>query len=428
MMPDASTTGPDAGATAGEKAELELRRTIRDMVAISALPAIWSGKGAAPIAESLADLLLTTLDLELIYIRTPGSREGEPIEVALRRNKPFPPGRVKALGLALEPWLEKEDARTGKGIVNPVGSGTIYPAVVRFGRGDAKGALFAGSTRPGFPTERDRLILGVGANHMIVMQQRDLAEAALRESESRFRRLADSAPVMIWVSDADGKVIFESEQWYRFTGQAPGSALGGGWLECIHPTDRAAIEARWKDANRNSAETREEYRLRRNDGEYRWVLDAAVPRLGEEGEFLGFVGSVIDITDRKLTEQKLTESERRYAMVTELIPQLLWTSGADGKPDYFNQRWYEYTGLARGTLETEELITHPDDRPRVVAAWEKALRDGTPFETEHRIRRADGTYEWFLAQALPEYDKKGKIVKWYGSLTNVDAQRRSRER
>jgi PAS domain S-box-containing protein len=139
------------------------------------------------------------------------------------------------------------------------------------------------------------------------------ADQALRESEKRFRNLADHAPVMIWMTAPDGRCSYLGKSWYEFTGQTPETGLGFGWLDVTHPDDRNASEVVFLDANANQKAFRLEYRLRRRDGAYRWTINAAVPRFDESGTFLGFVGSVIDITERKDTEtrrEQLLEAER----------------------------------------------------------------------------------------------------------------------
>jgi PAS domain S-box-containing protein len=131
------------------------------------------------------------------------------------------------------------------------------------------------------------------------------AESALRESEQRFRNLADHAPVMIWVTGPRGETTYRSRRWYEFTGQAPRDALAHGWLDAVHPEDRARANEAFDEASRTHTWIRLEYRLRRSDGEYRWIVDSASPRFADNGEFLGFVGSLIDITDRKNAEEAL---------------------------------------------------------------------------------------------------------------------------
>ncbi|WP_243369395.1 PAS domain-containing protein [Microvirga solisilvae] len=129
------------------------------------------------------------------------------------------------------------------------------------------------------------------------------ADLAIRESEARFRNLADNAPVMIWVTEPDGTCTYLSRSWYEFTGQVPEKALGFGWLDAVHPEDREWSGDVFLKANAKREAFQLEYRLRRHDGTYRWSIDAAAPRFSEDGAFLGYVGSVIDITHRKAAEQ-----------------------------------------------------------------------------------------------------------------------------
>lgn len=134
---------------------------------------------------------------------------------------------------------------------------------------------------------------------------------ALRDSEKRFRNMADHAPVMVWITDADGSCTYLSRSWYEFTGQTPETALGHGWLDATHPDDQEEAAATFLAANRQQEAFRIDYRLRKVDGSYAWAIDSAAPRFGADGEFLGYIGSVLDITERKQMEDALKESDRR---------------------------------------------------------------------------------------------------------------------
>ncbi len=165
---------------------------------------------------------------------------------------------------------------------------------------------------PGGPDKwllmRAQLLPG-GVRGRIVGVLMDVTDRRL--AEERFREMADNAPVMIWVTDENDQCTFMSRSWYRFTGQTPGGALGRGWLDCVHPSDRAAADHASSQATHDRQTFEAEYRLRHNDGSWRWVLDSATPRIGG-GAFLGHIGSVIDITERKL------DDERRKLLIREL--------------------------------------------------------------------------------------------------------------
>lgn len=160
------------------------------------------------------------------------------------------------------------------------------------------------------PFSARELLARIGA-HLEMAQVRRETEKALRESEERFRTMADSAPVMIWVADADTACTYLNRSWYEFTGQTPQTGLGLGWSKALHPDDREHVREIFAKAHTERNPFRLEYRVRHKDGDYRWAIDSAAPRFGPDGRFLGYIGSVIDITDRKKAEHALQEADRR---------------------------------------------------------------------------------------------------------------------
>ncbi len=160
----------------------------------------------------------------------------------------------------------------------------------------------------------DGAVEGVTA-FVLDVTARAQAEGAVRESEARFRNVADAAPVMLWVTDVDGACTFLNRQWLEFTGQTLEVGLGLGWLDAVHPDDAAEAGRVFLDANARRAPFRLDYRLRRHDGVYRWAVDAAAPRLAPDGTFLGYVGSVVDIDDRA----RLLEAERAARAAAEML-------------------------------------------------------------------------------------------------------------
>jgi PAS domain S-box-containing protein len=147
--------------------------------------------------------------------------------------------------------------------------------------------------------------------------QSKLAEVALQESEVRFRTMANTAPVMMWMSDTDQLCIFFNKGWLDFTGRTLEQELGNGWTAGVHPEDFDHCLKTYVGAFDTRREFSMDYRLRRSDGEYRWVLDNGVPRFASNGTFLGFIGSAIDITERRLAEEVAHDLSGRLIQAQE---------------------------------------------------------------------------------------------------------------
>lgn len=167
---------------------------------------------------------------------------------------------------------------------------------------------------------------------------RTRAEAALAESEARFRTLADNAPVIVWTADTEGLRTYSSAGWQALTGQEMAAALGFGWTICVLPEDRPAVLAAYLAAVRDHQPFRMEYRLRTAEGGCRWVLDTATPRHDVEGAFLGLIGSVVDITERRQMEEQQVllarEVEHRAKNALSVVLAALRLTRAETLPDY----------------------------------------------------------------------------------------------
>jgi PAS domain S-box-containing protein len=197
----------------------------------------------------------------------------------------------------------------------PVRSYLASPVVSR--SGEVLGGLFFGHPEPGMFDERnERLLEGIAAQAAIAIDnarlykaaqteiaERKKTEAALRESEARFRNMADNAPVIIWITAADGNCTYINPRWTELTGLTPEQTMGFAGLEAIHPEDRERIRDAFLAAHRSHAPFHVEYQLRGTNGQYHWVMSAALPRFDGE-TFLGFIGSVVDLTDRKRLEEQ----------------------------------------------------------------------------------------------------------------------------
>ena len=264
------------------------------------------------------------------------------------------------------------------------------------------------------------------SNGLLVSSAIDITErvrsgAALRESEERFRTMAENAPIVVWVSDADGSGSYLNRRWTELTGQSVEEALVTGWFAPVHPDDVERSRAFYQEALQRRETFRLDYRLRRADGSYAWVIDTGAPRIGPNGEFLGYVGSVIDISDRMAAEEALKANEERLRVMTNAVPALIWVNDTAGNARRFNDRWYAYTGLDmdRSLGTAGWSVIHPDDVPRVAPIWQEAIARGTAYEAEYRYRRHDGVYRWFLGRAEPVRDAQGRILEWIGASIDI---------
>src|SRR5579864_2865059 len=153
----------------------------------------------------------------------------------------------------------------------------------------------------------------------VLVEERKRAEQATRESEERFRLVADTAPALIWMSTVDKLCCYFNKPWLDFTGRSIGSELGNGWADGIHPEDFPRCMDTYARAFDRREEFRMEYRLRRYDGEYRWVLDIGVPRFNPDDSFTGYIGSCIDVTEQKRAEDQLQQAQENLARVTRVV-------------------------------------------------------------------------------------------------------------
>ncbi|PZV18082.1 MAG: hypothetical protein DCF22_02205 [Leptolyngbya sp.] len=261
------------------------------------------------------------------------------------------------------------------------------------------------------------------------LRDRTAAEAALRESEARFRHLADTAPVLIWMAGTDKLCDYFNQTWLDFTGRMMEQEMGNGWAEGVHPDDFQRCLNTYVTAFDARQPFKMEYRLRRFDGLYRWLTDRGVPRFTPEGEFLGYIGSCIDIDDRKAAEAELRESEERFRTLADNMSQLAWMADSNGWIFWYNHRWFEYTGT---TLEEMQgwgwqQVHHPDHVDLVTTYFRQCLETGKTWEDTFPLRGKDGNYRWFLSRAIPIKDKADNIVQWFGTNTDISDRKRIEE-
>jgi PAS domain S-box-containing protein len=230
----------------------------------------------------------------------------------------------------------------------------------------------------------------------VVIEQSLRAADSLKESEARFRNLANHAPVMIWISDADGRCEFVNQQWLQFTGMTLEDFRGNGWTRMLHPEEFDDTLQNYLTRVRTREPYERELRLRRHDGEFRWVLTRGQPRFGIGGEFMGFVGSTVDVTDRRQQEAALKRSEARYRDVVESQSSFVCRFLPDATLTFVNSSWCAFLG--RGRLELSgtnffELLPRTA-RNAARQAMAQALASAGSAEWECEVVLADGSRGW----------------------------------
>ncbi len=244
-----------------------------------------------------------------------------------------------------------------------------------------------------FPVEISSRFLPDGRLLAIMhdITERRRAEEAVRESEQRFRQLADAAPVFIWLANDKGKRTYFSKGWIEFTGRALDDEMNDGWHSGVHPADAQRIADMLADAHTSRQDFSLEYRLRASDGEYRWVLDRGVPRFTERGELSGYIGSCLDITERKRAEEALRKSEQEYRTLMEQAGEGIMILDERQRLLDANSRACEILGYTKQRLSAISLseLVNLADRPRIAMRMEQ-LNAGETIRIERDLLRMDG--------------------------------------
>lgn len=311
-----------------------------------------------------------------------------------------------------------------------------YASVPLIRNGRFTASIYVNYRNPHRWTDREiALIEEVGARTWEAVE-RARAEGELRESEARFRNLADHAPVMMWVTDVSGACTYLNRRWYEFTGQTREQAEGFGWLDATHPDDRAGAEQVFREANAARRPFQLEYRLRRQDGDYRWAIDAAAPRFAPSGEFLGYVGSVIDIDERRTIEIALRESEDRLRLATQAAQIGTWDLDLLTGVGHWDEAAQRIGGLGDGSGAYDAAnwmrLIHPDDRERAAEAFRASLEPGGPaYDIEFRgaVPAEDGGIRWLTSHGSVIRDaESGRAIRAVGIVRDATGHHRQQER
>src|ERR1035437_6999069 len=267
--------------------------------------------------------------------------------------------------------------------------------------------------------------------HVEDVGERKRAEDALRESEERFRIMADGCPTIMWVTNAEGENRFINRTYREFYGTTYEQVEGGKWLPLIHPDDAPEHVGAFRRAVEERTRVRAEARVRRADGEWRWVVSYAEPRFSPAGEFLGHVGISLDITERKQAEDALKVSEEKFRQLAENIREVFWlVDAASGETLYlspaYEQIWGRTCDSAYRNPASWLDAVHPDDMEQaqlLLAVQTKRV----PVESEFRIQTRDGQEKWIWNRAFPICGQAGQVIRVGGIAEDITERKRYEE-
>lgn len=269
--------------------------------------------------------------------------------------------------------------------------------------------------------------------------------ACLHALEPDFRLLFESTPVPYLVLTPAFSIVAVNDAYLRATMTVREHILGRGLFEVFpdNPADPAATGTR----NLRASLVRvlqnklpdvmpvQKYDIPRHGSdegtfEVRYWRPLNTPVLTPTGELLYIIHRVEDVTTQFLKQQAIEESEARFRQIADAIPQIVWSALADGYHDYYNQQYYDFTGVLAGTTDGQEWskIFHPDDQQRSWEVWSHSLATGEPYEIEYRMWHRSGQYRWVLGRALPIRNEEGAIVRWMGTCTDIHEKKIAKEK
>ncbi|MEO5693365.1 MAG: PAS domain-containing protein [Usitatibacter sp.] len=278
-----------------------------------------------------------------------------------------------------------------------------------------------------------------GKVERLLSVSRDITQHRLAATQANESRLAMEALLLAgevgtWAYEIDSDRVTADNNLAALFAITPGVASGrplADYLRAIHPDDLPRV----KDEIAKSIATpgiafESQYRISKRDGTLRHVLSRGKVERDAAGKPTRLPGVILDITDRVTADEALKRSEENFRQLADAMPQIVWAATPDGALDYYNRRWFEYIAVSPGDMVEArwDQYLHPDDMQVTYEKWVESVRDGTPYEKEFRVRRADGAYRWFLALALPIRETDGTISRWYGTCTDIDERQQLKAR
>jgi PAS domain S-box-containing protein len=249
-----------------------------------------------------------------------------------------------------------------------------------------------------------------------------LARRELAEQQLLFKDITDAASTALWTVDVKGDITFVNHTWVEWTGQPFETHLGRGWIEYVVPEDRDRVITSYiRDVNRKK-QYEVDFRVLRNDGQTQWVAATGKPRYLASGEFAGYVGSCMDITERKNAELMLKDSEERFRNIADSAPVLIWMTGVDKRTNFLNKSWAQFANVSQLLLDTSYLqssLIHPEDKENVIDRYLHAFSCKQEFYLEYRMKNYQDDYRWIGMKGEPRITADGEFIGFIGSGMDI---------
>ncbi|MFZ1615947.1 MAG: PAS domain S-box protein [Flavobacteriales bacterium] len=255
------------------------------------------------------------------------------------------------------------------------------------------------------------------------------AEDALRMSEQRYHALTVNLPQLIFIVDNTGKTTWVNDKWAAYFGLESTGVIDQQWVQAVHPEDMGPMLASWSAAFAEKRDWEHTFRIRNQQGAYRWFLSRATPLPGTGGGSLRWFGTHTDVTDQREADTRIRESEERFRLLADNMDQLAWMATPDGSALWFNKRWEDFSGIPVDQIPARAAtdLHHPDHFERVTASLRAAAEKGENWEDIFPLKSRIGKWHWFLSRVMPHKDAEGNVVRWFGTSTDITEQREKEE-
>ncbi|HLN20984.1 MAG TPA: PAS domain S-box protein [Bacteroidales bacterium] len=252
--------------------------------------------------------------------------------------------------------------------------------------------------------------------------ERKDSERELLRQELLFRSAFDEGAVPMAITSIEGRFLKVNRAFCQLTGYSQEELLNITFQEITHPDDlKANIKGRNELLRGERTFLSIEKRYLSKDSKIIWVNSSTAPVRDENGKWEFFVSHAQDISKRKIAEMRLKESKEKFKQLANSIPQLAWIAHADGNIFWFNQRWYDYTGMNRSEIVDHgwHKIYNPAELSSIMKLWKENIEKGEPFEMFNSLKGRDSIYREFLTRSIPIKEKNGVIIQWFGTYTDI---------